>query len=303
MEEKNVFNDFFSFLSYLGIENALSDIIAATCNTSNEFKRIFLDFFFPGENLISRCSTEIEREVTSEDGKQRYDFFFSTNDNEVFIIENKIYDSHDHFKEYTTVFQEDHIGFIANYPIDKIRYSHKHTWEEFYKTLKSNKHNFHETELILINGVINYIREACCIMEQKDFSLNSLNDLGYFIQVLKKILLENGFEINNKAKGASEIRIGFWTYKNSRSYWFGIYLTKDKNDKFSIWSGLYKEKINQAILDTLKFVDYRSEFDDDCSSWFKLKSEYLNDMSNTTISYEKKCEILKDFVCEIGKIK
>ncbi len=303
METKNIFNDFFSYLSCLGNENALSDIIAATCNTSYEFKKLFLDFFFPSENLISKCSSEIEREVTSKDGKQRYDFFFSTNDNEEFIIENKIYDPHDHFAEYTNVFPEDHIGFIANYPLDRINYSHKYTWEEFYKILQANIQKFQETELLLINGVINYIREACGIMEQKDFNLNSLNDLGYFIQVLKKVLIENGFEINNKAKGSSEIRIGFWTYKEGRSYWFGIYLTKDKKDNFSIWGGLYKEKINQKSLDTLKIVDYRAVYNDDNSSWFKLKSEYLSDMSNSAISYEKKCEILKDFVSEIETIK
>ena len=299
METKNIFNDFFSYLSCLGNENALSDIIAATCNTSYEFKKLFFDFFFPGENLISKCSSEIEREVTSKDGKQRYDFFFSTNDNEEFIIENKIYDPHDHFKEYTTFFPENHIGFIANYHLDKISYSHKHTWEEFYNILQANIQKFQKTELILINGVINYIREACGIMEQKDFSLNSLNDLGYFIQVLKKILVENGFEINNKAKGSSEIRIGFWTYKEGRSYWFGIYLSSEKKEGFSLWAGIYNYEIKKtSSYNSLVYTDYTN----DNSIWFKVKDPIVEKLTIES-SYNEKYEIIKNFITEVESIK
>ena len=303
MEEKNIFNDFFSYLSYLGNENDLSDIIAATCNTSFEFKKLFLDFFFPEKNLIAKCPAEIEREVWSDDRTLRFDWYFTTNDNEEYIIENKIYDPNDHFEEYTKVYKEDHIGFIADYNIDAVKYTHKYTWKEFYKNLENNLQFFQEEERQLIKGVLNYIKEVCGIMEKKDFKLNTLNDLGYFIQLFKNQLIDNGFEINNKAKGSSEHRIGFWTYKENRAYWFGLYFDDEGKEGFSIWGGIYDYKMKETKFNNLIFSDYHPEDTSENCNWFKLKNEYLNKLSDESIEYTKKLKILEGFILEIESIK
>ncbi len=100
MNKKNIINEFFLSLSGRSNENALSDIIASTCNVCYNFKKLLLDFFYPGENLIDICSSEIEREVWSDDSEVRFDLYFSTNNNIQYIIENKIFNNNDHYNEY-----------------------------------------------------------------------------------------------------------------------------------------------------------------------------------------------------------
>lgn len=300
MDKENVFNTFFSYLSYLGNENALSDVIAATCNTSFTFKKLFLDFFFSGKNLVEKCPSAIEREVWSENKSLRFDLYFTTTDNEEFIIENKIYDRNDHFDEYTQVYKEDHIGFIANYNVDEIKYTNKHTWEEFLNYLKDKK--VENEEKILVDGVLQYIQEVCGIMEEKNFKLEELHDLGYFLKCLKRLLVKNGFTINNKAKGSSEYRVGFWCYKN-KSFWFGVYLNEEGNDGFSIWGGIYNYEIENKKLENLAFSSFDANDNTDKCKWFKLKNEYITKLSDETESYSDKICILEKFISEIEGIK
>lgn len=300
MDKTNVFNIFFSYLSYLGNENALSDVIAATCNTSFTFKKLFLDFFFPGKNLVEKCPSAIEREVWSEDKSLRFDLYFTTTDNEEFIIENKIYDRNDHFDEYTKVYKEDHIGYIANYNVDEKKYTHKHTWEEFLVYLK--KHAIEKEEKLLIDGVVQYIQEVCGIMEEKNFKLKELNDLGYFLKCLKNLLIKMGFEINNKAKGSSEERVGFWCYKN-KSFWFGVYLNDDGKYGFSIWGGIYDYEIKNNKFDNLSFSKFDPKDNTDKCKWFKLNTKFITKLSDEAESYDDKICILEKFISEIEGIK
>ncbi|SEQ49642.1 hypothetical protein SAMN04487977_1055 [Treponema bryantii] len=303
MESNNIYNDFFLSLSRLGNENALSDIIAATCNSSWNFKALFLNFFFPNENLISKCTSDIEREVSSEDGSMRFDLYFTTNDKQEYIIENKIYDPHDHYDEYTKIYNKNHIGFIANYNVSKIKYSHKKTWNDFYSYLIKQEDKFEENEKDLINGVAKYIKEVCGLMEDRNFYLSSTQDLGYFVKVLKKVLIKNDFEINNKAKGSNENRIGFWCIKENRSYWYGIYLTDEENDGFSIWAGIYNYKIINKTTIKQNCAEYHENDTSENCKWFKLKQTYVNDLSSQNFSYEKKFEILKKFIVEVEEVK
>ena len=296
MEKDNhLFSDYFTYLSSRGNENYLSDIIAAACNSCAKFKKLFLDFVFPEEDLMSKCSSEIEREVWSEDGSLRFDFYFTTNTNEEYIIENKIYDPHDHYDSYTSIYKEDHIGFIANYDVSSILYTHKHTWKNFYTYLKNNLELFTEEEFMLVEGIINYIKGACGIMEERKFDLNKLIDLGYFMQLFKEILKEKGFEINNQAKGSSEERIGFWCYKES-GYWFGLYLYTDAEEGFSLWGGIYDYKIKQNSVQKLKYASYDQNDTTNNCCWFKLKEEQLNKLSDDI-------SILKNFIDEVENVK
>ena len=246
-KENNLFNTFFNYLSTRGNENYLSDVISAACNSCNQFKKLFLDFFFPNEDLMNKCPSEIEREFSIKKGKYRFDFYFTTAKGDEYIIENKIYDTNDHYNDYKDIPFEN-IGFIANYDIQNIKYIHKYTWKEFYDYLRKNMEYAKGEELVLLESILSYIRGACGIMEKRDFYLNKLDDLGYIVKVLKELLKEANFEINNKAKGSNEYRIGFWSYK-VKSYWFGIYLSNDNKDGFSIWGGIYNYTIkNKASI-------------------------------------------------------
>lgn len=292
--------NFFSCMSYRGNENSLSDVIAAACNSSSIFKTIFLEFCFPYDSIMRKCPSEIQREVSKNSGKNRYDLYFLTNNGTEYIIENKIYDKNDHYKEYTKLFS-DHIAFIANYDVSIIQYSNKHTWKTFYNHLKKKLSLFPETERMLAEGILAYIHGVCEIMEERNFNIIELSDLGYFIRILKMLLEEMGFSINNQAKGADYNRIGFWVYKNGISYWFGIYLDVNKSDAFGIWGAIYNYKLE--VNPTTKYSEYHSEYNDLCSKWFKLKKTFLNRLSSDKIGYYKKIKILKDFIDEIESIK
>ena len=295
-KENHVFFDYFSYLAYRGNENFLSDIIAAACNSCVTFKQLFLDFFFPQEDLMDKCPSEIEREVCSEDETLRFDWYFTTNDEKEYIIENKLYDRNDHFNEYTKVYEENQIGFIANYDVSQIKYSHKHTWKSFYEYIKSNLDLFKGEELLLIESILNYIKGACDFMEERKFDLKKLKDLGYFVKLLKEILKDKGFELNNKAKGSTDERIGFWTYKQKRSYWFGLYLRDEGNTGYSIWGAIYNYQIKQNNFKNLQLADYHEEDKSENCRWFKLKIEKLNKLSEDT-------SILKNFIDEVESIK
>lgn len=296
--ENSIIN-FFSSLSYRGNENALSDIIAAACNSSPLFKKTFLEFLFPNDSIISKCPSEIEREVSKNSGRTRFDLYFTTIDGTEYIVENKIYDKNDHYKEYSKLFSN-HIAFIANYDVKNVQYSNKHTWKEFYNHLNKKLSLFTGAEKSLIEGILNYIQGICGIMEKRKFNLNKLSDLGYFISTLKTLLEENGFSINNQAKGSDFNRIGFWVYKNDRSYWFGIYLDVNKDDGYGIWGAIYSYELKDNL--NAGYSEYHSEFNDLNSKWFRLKKVYLKKLSSETLSYEKKISILKAFIEEIERI-
>lgn len=302
MDEKNCINDFFINLSRFETENALSDIIAATCNTCFQFKKLFLEFVFSNKDLNTKCPTEIEREVWSDDNKFRFDFYFTTTDNEKYVIENKIYDPHDHFEDYTKDLTEDHIGFIANYNVIEKKYTHTHTWKEFYNFIKLKRNEFTKDELLLVDGVLQYIQEGCGIMEERNFNLSSVKDLRYFIKALENMLQKHNFEINRKARGSSEERLGFWCYKKN-SYWFGLYLHDELNDGFSIWSGIYNYKMKETKYEKLEYSVYHDDDTSENCNWFKLKDNYLNKLSDESIEYTEKLKILEDFILEIESIK
>ena len=298
--ENHPINKFFKSLSYRGNENTLSDIIVAACNSSSFFKEIFLDFIFPNDCIINKCPSEIEREVSKDNGRNRFDMYFISNKGEEYVIENKIYDTKDHFSKYTKSFPNVKFGFIANYDVSNIKYENKHTWKEFFNHLKTNFSSFSEDEKILAEGILNYIQGVCGIMEERNFKLDDINDLGFFIKTLKVILEGKDFAINNQAKGSADDRLGYWVYKNDRSYWFGLYLNDVKTDAFSLWGAIYKYKTKTPP--KTKYTEYYPNCNELDSKWFKLKNKYLENLSSD-LGYNEKIKILKDFIKEIEYVK
>lgn len=293
----STFVEYFSYLSFYGSENKLSDVIASTCNISAKFKKLFLDFFFSGS--ISDYSSEIEREVSVKN--VRFDWYFSSGNNE-YIIENKIFDINDHFNEYPELIDEKRIGFIANYDVTNIKYTNKHTWEDFYSYLTNKKSNFAEEEQKLIECILVYIKGVCGFMEEKKFSLSNLNDLGYVVQVFKEIMKKKGYEINYKSKCSAEDKMGFWGYDNKkrRSCWFGLYFSANIEDGFSIWGGIYDYEIKEKNIN-LEYTEFIPDDKTDNCSWFKLKSGYLSKLIKNK-DYKNNYEIIKNFIEEVSNM-
>nr|WP_318661145.1 hypothetical protein [uncultured Treponema sp.] len=288
-------NIFFKNLSAFGNENSLSDIIAAAYNTSSEFRKLFLDFFFPGDKNIKEQSLDMEREISS--GDSRFDLVINTKNYDNYIIENKIYDQNDHYEKYKRKYSENRIGFIANYDVKAIKYKNKHTWNEFCGYIKKILEAASKEES-LISCILNYIKGVCRIMEERQFKVMELKDLGYAVKVVQNILDRMGFKINNRAKGSSENQIGFWVEKDNRGYWFGFYFTEED---YGFWGEIYNGKIKTKSFDDLKYGEY-DKYSTEDSKWFKLRKSKFDLLNSEKTSFEQKEKVLKEFILEIESI-
>lgn len=156
--------DFFENLSYRRKnENDLSDVTWAMCNACPKFKEFFLKFFFSDINVND--DTIINREV-SIDGS-RADFVIY-NEDEKYLIENKIYDDGHHFGTYDITFgvTPDRFGYIANYTIPQPKSNALYMirrWDDFYNKLGQIELD-NEEEKQLIEGYRLYLKNVCHIV-------------------------------------------------------------------------------------------------------------------------------------------
>jgi len=103
----NEMKSFFQHLGSFNKENDLSDIIYFGCISSHLFKQLFLKHVFPDIDINNITNIDdIEREVWSEDKSCRVDFKFIVND-EIYLVENKIYDLDDHYEFYPEKFTKE----------------------------------------------------------------------------------------------------------------------------------------------------------------------------------------------------
>ncbi|MDR2834822.1 MAG: hypothetical protein LBV69_01285 [Bacteroidales bacterium] len=85
----SIIRDFFHNLSWrFAKENDLSDITWAVCQSSEKFRMLFLQFFFP--NVEFNNINSFDREITKDDS--RADFVID-NDGQIFVVECKIGDT------------------------------------------------------------------------------------------------------------------------------------------------------------------------------------------------------------------
>jgi hypothetical protein len=178
---------FLENLSYrVNNENALSDITWSMCNASPMFKETFLHFFFPDMNVFP--DVEIEREISKDDSRPDFVIY---NDDELYIIENKINDHNHHFGQYDKTFKvsPERFGYIANYviPQPKDKQYQIRTWEEFYKLL-GTIHSESEQEQSLIAGFQNYLKNVCNIIDfTKPMNIEGIYSLYQLMEVLNKL--------------------------------------------------------------------------------------------------------------------
>lgn len=167
-------------------ENDLSDIIYVACETSDVFKSLFIQFFFP--EISVPTDVYIEREYSQ--GNCRVDFMLEY-EGEIYLIENKIYDRNHHFGDYDKVYKvtPDHFGYITNYDLfSKKKYYQErgyriHTWEELYHYLL-----IYSGKDLMIDPILTYIKSTCSIITiNQPMRISSLTSLAVFLEILKKI--------------------------------------------------------------------------------------------------------------------
>ena len=196
--------NFFEYLSYrMSNENDLSDVTYAMCNSSPLFRDTFLRFFFP-QIQISK-DINIHREVSKDDSRPDLIIY---NEDETYIIENKINDRNQHFGQYENTFNvtPERFGYIANYviaqPDSEKNYPIK-TWEQFYYYLKSNVPEVQE-EKSQIEGYLAYLKNVCGIIEfTKPMNIEGIYILYQLMEILNKLCVreEENFSIDIYSKG------------------------------------------------------------------------------------------------------
>ena len=186
-------------------ENALSDMTYALCQSDEAFKQFFLDFFF-GDGIVEG-KVEMEREASFDAG--RPDFCIRAG-KEVYLIEVKIWNNNQHFAQYQSILSEEmpnedlcgHLGYIANYKIDKGTLSKEDaaayevvcaagktvkTWKEFVLRLE----RYSALNDSMIQGYLDYVRSVCPFDDfslPKDASVNisDFKCIGDFIRGLEE---------------------------------------------------------------------------------------------------------------------
>lgn len=157
--------DFFEQLSsYYNLENDLSNITVALCNSNEFFREKFIHFFFP--QIVIADIESIEREVPDKKGMgSRVDILIQlTNDPKPYLIEVKINDQNHHFGQYEDAYDVDkgRLGYITNYDCieGKLQAYDVKTWEQFYHYMASVK-----TADVLIIGYLKFLSQVCGIID------------------------------------------------------------------------------------------------------------------------------------------
>lgn len=162
-------------------ENDLSDMTFALCQSNIDFKKFFLDYFFPNDDIDPQKAL-FQREFAVEGA--RPDFWINVND-EVYLVEVKIWDRNHHFKQYHDVLTSEcnidaetaygRIGYIANYHISPQEAGYKkdvstfkkfqvREWTDFYRKLEErvSVDDFAGGDFAIV-GYLHYLRRLCSI--------------------------------------------------------------------------------------------------------------------------------------------
>ena len=310
-----------SFFLHLGIrlykENNLSDITWALLQASDEFKQLFIKFFFPEieDNHIKYINAiEREKRDNSEKGS-RVDFWICT-DSAQYIIEAKINDKSHHFEQYRDDYniQPSHFSYITNYIIDKDGEEYQiRRWENLYDYLY--EHTKGENEVI--EGYCEYVKQVCGFVKFKQPMRidNIYNSLFEFLKTIEKIVNrveDNKFELIKKKvtsmNGAQHYNVGvefeikdYVHHQEVTTPWVGIYYDKKRPD---IYLGI---KEGKPLCDYLK-QNYRNNHNNlfeisgydsrDAVFWFCLDKNKREILENSSELIEQE-EILKKFIDDV----
>lgn len=173
---------------YYRLENDLSNIVVALCNSNLGFKEKFVHFFFPKLD-VARIES-ITREVPDRKNLgSRVDIYITlTDDRKPFIIEVKIGDRNHHFGQYEKAYEidKDRFGYITNYGCiegKELGYDVK-TWKDFYDFLSKKEDKDEMADAFAI-----YLKNVCGIIKyDKPMNIKGLDAIPCFVETVKKII-------------------------------------------------------------------------------------------------------------------
>lgn len=290
--------EWISFFEYLADrmrnENDLSDITFALCKSNKDFQNLFLNFCFD-ENLDT---DDLSREYA--EGDSRPDFFFHDNTSKIeYVLEVKIFDRNQHFKQYQERFPNAKYAFIANYDFTNIENWKIRTWKGFYNHLLNS-------EIIsnpVISGYLQYLKSVTNIMEFKKINLKACKSLPTLIENLKVILIQEfNFTEYNSAKSFSVDYYGQFFMKNDLYFWIGIYLHDNNlyigfNDSDYWVPETIRNNIKTLIKTNKKTDYYRTTEEQDGNYgkfWFCMENMKCLCSEDSNLEVQKKS--LKDFI-------
>lgn len=305
-------NFFEQLACYYNMENDLSNIVVALCNSNNEFKKIFIRFFFPNIDINNIVS--VLREVPDKKNlSSRVDIYITMNDEKLpYIIEVKINDHNHHFGQYEEAYKIDkeRFGYITNYDCiegKKLGYDVK-TWENFYDYLKNNNSTDE-----LINAFTLYLKNVCGIIKYyKSMNIIGLDSIPCFVNTVKKIISED----------RNWVKTTFYkeyAYSSSIHESFLINFQGKSNDGFALFGLWFHEKpiisicinsrswLSERIIDNKKNaientriskLPYNESFWDKNDVWFEMSDEKMQNFIDAS-TYDEQRLILKDFFEEV----
>ncbi|CAM1372170.1 hypothetical protein [Tenacibaculum xiamenense] len=307
---------FFGYVSWrLRKENDLSDITWAFCESSLEFRNIFLSFFFEEEDNNWSNISDFQREYSR--GSSRSDFYFK-NDGQEYIIEVKINDPKQHFLQYVDDFPNAKRGYITNYELEEHEGYKITTWKGFRNALKNehlNKNGKIDQELL--KGYITYLENVCLIKEIKKMKLEGIQSLYSFLNSLDEVTIIS--------KKSEEDKINFTSQQNGgvkiTNAWVGKpFMVRFENFDFEVKGsiGLYYDNRTEVSIEfsdkelcdvlrlnerninqNFKWKHYYSEYDK--AYFFELFDKETNRFESFDEEDDKakQINILKEFFIEV----
>ncbi|PXV62799.1 hypothetical protein CLV62_11715 [Dysgonomonas alginatilytica] len=308
-------NDFLQNISSrLRNENALSDITWSMCQTSENFKKLFLNFFFP--EVVFDNITRFERE--SSEGDSRPDFLIKNRD-QIYLIECKIGDRNHHFEQYCTTFNipSTQLGYITNYVLWKESFKTK-TWHEFYDMLNENIPENISAEKELFTAYLGYLRNVCSIVKiTRKMKIEQVYSLYSFTEILKSSL--------NRSIDNYTLEI----YKQDlQTEWSGFYFKVSVQSKVEIkdiwiWAGIYynrekpliciaidnKENWGKPFFDILETpklksdqLIYAKEPSPGNNQYFVYTNDNFNTMFDNASNAKEQQHILEEYIDEVIRL-
>lgn len=250
VREHESLSAFFSALAERAYkENDLSDVTYALLEANKTFRQFFLDFFFPNERLVGD-QVVIEREHAVGEG--RPDFWIRS-ENEVYLVEVKIWDGWHHFEQYYEILKKEgsrdgrwaRLGYIANYSLRDVNVRKDgtnrkaseigcglHTWKEFSDRLSSCD-CFSDP---IVRGYLGYLKRICphdyfdWLAWPKD--LNDFNSVKEFYNDLSKAIQAaccKGYSSSRASFDRTRLGQFFtWSYNRESVWgWLGVHYTND----------------------------------------------------------------------------
>lgn len=310
----NLLRFFGELATYFRKENDLSDVTVALCNANDEFRKIFLKYFFP--NIIIDDGTSIRREVPDDSSKDsRVDILINTKD-KIYIIEVKIYDQNHHFGQYDVAYgiedSKNQFGYITNYRLANADQLKKEgyiikTWEDFYTDYCKNTQNH------MIRAYGEYLKNVCGIDRYTEkMDIESSDSEPCLSETAQKIIvnytdtvLATRYHKKYPNKCAFGFDFGKQDSQNLNGYAIFYANFCDKPEIALVLHARYfleKPVLNEAkdFASGAEFFErpYRRNLVASSNVWIPLKQDKLDELKSAE-RYQPQKEILEGFFNEV----